>query len=57
MILRTTEMFLFVLLQMHEWGTAQTPVEIESSNFKAQIHTHKQLPAAIRSAFILGVMF
>ncbi|KAA0712504.1 Coiled-coil domain-containing protein 66 [Triplophysa tibetana] len=39
---------------MHEWGTAHTPAEIESSNPKAQIHTHKQLPAAIRSAFILG---
>ncbi|XP_057181541.1 coiled-coil domain-containing protein 66 isoform X2 [Triplophysa rosa] len=39
---------------MDEWGTAQTPAEIESSNPKAQIQTHKQLPAAIRSAFILG---
>ncbi|XP_055073533.2 coiled-coil domain-containing protein 66 isoform X1 [Misgurnus anguillicaudatus] len=39
---------------VHDLGTAQTSARTENSNPKAQIRTHRQLPAAIRSAFIPG---
>ncbi|XP_065115441.1 coiled-coil domain-containing protein 66 isoform X2 [Paramisgurnus dabryanus] len=39
---------------VHDLGTAQTSARTENSNPNTQIRTNRQLPAAIRSAFIPG---
>ncbi|XP_051977655.1 coiled-coil domain-containing protein 66 isoform X3 [Xyrauchen texanus] len=39
---------------VHDGSTAQTACGTDNSNPRAESHAHKQLPAAIRSAFILG---